>query len=148
MKENNTLGWFFKVITNEMQCHRNKELEKLNLTSSQAHLLMYLLMNKDKKINQRDIERKFNLSNPTVNGILNRLEAKEFVIRSKSLDDARVKELNLTDKAFKLKRDMLNRMKSAESEMLSGLTKEEQETLNGLLKKIVNNISIHKGGKK
>lgn len=147
MKETKTIGLFLKVITNNFECHKNKNLEKLNLTSSQAHILMYLLMNQDKKINQRDIERKFNLSNPTVNGILNRLESKQFIVRNKSENDARVRELHLTEKALDLKREMKSRMVQVEKETLSALTKEEQQTLHTLLKKIVDNINLQKGGK-
>ena len=65
-----------------MEKNLNKELEIIDLTSMQAHVLIYLYKNKNNIINQRDIEREFELTNPTVNGILNRLENKGFIAKA------------------------------------------------------------------
>ena len=73
------IGFYLKKIFQTMDKSLNKELETIDLTSMQAHVLIYLYKNKNNIINQRDIERKFELTNPTVNGILNRLENKGFI---------------------------------------------------------------------
>ena len=43
----------------------NKKLEKIDLTNSQASVLIYLYKNKE-IVNQRDIEKKFDLTNSEV----------------------------------------------------------------------------------
>ena len=70
------IGFYLKKLFQTMEKKLNKDLENIDLTSMQAQVLIYLYKNKNNIINQRDIERKFALTNPTVNGILNRLEKK------------------------------------------------------------------------
>ena len=65
-----------------------------NLTSIQADVLSYILINSKKgEINQLDIQAVFKLTNPTVSGIIDRLEEKEFIKRTKSEKDARYRKL-------------------------------------------------------
>lgn len=148
MKKNETIGIYFKIISNHFEHCKNKDLEIFDLTVTQAHILMFLILNKDNVINQRSIEKCFNLSNPTINGILNRLEAKGFIVRVKNEIDARNKEIHVTEKSLILQKEMINKMKQSEKEMLSVLSREEQDELHMLLKRIVNNIKLQKGGKK
>ena len=147
MNEKKSEGVFFKIISNSFEYQKNKDLERLGLTTAQAQILLFLTLNKNKLISQRDIEKIFNLSNPTINGLLNRLESKGFVIRVKNEKDARIKEVHLTDKAIVVQKEISKKMKSAEKEMLSVLSREERDTLSRLLEKIVNNIKMQKGGK-
>lgn len=147
MKEKDSAGFFFKIISNGFEHYKNKDLEQSDLTTTQMQILMFLLLNKNALINQRCIEKCFNLSNPTINGILNRLETKGFIVRVKSVNDARNKEIHVTEKAIKLQKEMKGKMEKAEGEILSVLSREEQSELNRLLKKIVDNIKLKKGGK-
>lgn len=147
MNEKKSEGVFFKIISNNFEYRKNKDLERLGLTTSQAQILLFLTLNKNKIVSQRDIEKIFDLSNPTINGLLNRLEVKGFIVRVKNENDARIKEVHLTDKAIIVQKEISKKMKSAEKEMLSVLSREERDTLNKLLEKIVNNIKIQKGGK-
>lgn len=147
MNKKKPIGVFFKIISNNFEYQKNKDLEMLGLTTSQAQILLFLTLNKNKIISQRDIEKIFDLSNPTINGLLNRLEAKGFIVRVKNEKDARVREVHLTDKSILVQKEMSKKMQLAEKEMLSVLSREEQETLKMLLEKIVNNIKMKKGGK-
>ena len=117
----------------------NKKLEKIDLTNSQASILIYLYKNKE-IVNQRDIEKKFDLTNPTVNGILNRLENKDFIRRTISLKDARNKEIHLTEKSISLINEMRKEAKQLEKEMIAGISKEELNIFNDVLRKIFNNM--------
>ncbi len=133
------IGFYFKKIFQIMERNMNKKLEKIDLTNSQASVLIYLYKNKE-IVNQRDIEKKFDLTNPTVNGILNRLENKNFIKRTISLKDARNKEIHLTEKSISLINEMKKEAKQLEKEMIAGVSKEELNIFNEVLRKIFNNM--------
>ena len=73
------LEFYFKRINDAMISYANNELKELDLTFSQMEVISFLIENKDKKIYQKDIERYFNLSHPTVIGLLKRLKTKELI---------------------------------------------------------------------
>lgn len=134
------IGFYLKSIFHIMEKNLNRNLEKIDLTSTQAHILMFLYKNRNRVINQRDIEKKFELTNPTVNGILNRLENKNFIERVVSQVDARNKEINLTDKSILLINDMFKQAKNMENKMIAGIDKNELSIFYNVIKKIFNNV--------
>lgn len=134
------IGFYLKKIFQMMEKNLNKDLEDIDLTGMQAHVLIYLYKNRKNIINQRDIEREFELTNPTVNGILNRLENKRFIKRVVSLNDARNKEIMITDKSISLIVEMKKKAKNMENKMTSGITKEELDTFYQVIKKMFNNV--------
>ena len=136
---NQGIGFYFKKIFQIMEKNMNKKLEKIELTNSQANILIYLYNNKE-TVNQRDIEKKFELTNPTVNGILNRLENKNFIKRTISLKDARNKEIHLTEKSILLINEMKKEARQLEKELIAGIPKEELNTFKEVLKKVFNNL--------
>lgn len=142
MDENKSkrIGYYMKMIAHSMENMRNKTLEKIGLTSSQFEILLYLCFKKDKEINQRDLEKNFKLSNPTVNGILNRLEYKGFIIREMSEKDARCKNIKVTNEAYDLYKKMKTIAKNMENDLTKGITKEEKEAFINVIKKMYDNI--------
>ncbi len=134
------IGFYLKNIFQTMEKNLNKDLETIDLTSTQAHVLIYLYKNKDNVVNQRDIERKFALTNPTVNGILNRLENKNFIKRVVSDIDARNRKIILTDKSISLIKEMQRSAKKMENKMIAGISKEELAIFYKVIKKIANNV--------
>ena len=128
------------MIAHSMENMRNKTLEKMDLTSSQFEILLYLCFKKDEEINQRDLENNFKLSNPTINGILNRLEYKGFIIREMSSKDARCKNIKVTDEAYNLYKQMKKKKKNMEKDLTEGITKEEKETFINIIKKMYDNV--------
>ena len=72
-----------RIINNKFRELWDKNLLKYNLTGMQMEILCYLKCNPDKEIHQREIEYWFQLKNPTVTGILNRLEEKGWVRSAK-----------------------------------------------------------------
>ncbi len=134
------IGFYLKKIFQTMEKNLNKDLEDIDLTGMQAHVLIYLYKNRKNIINQRDIEREFELTNPTVNGILKRLENKGFIKRVVSLNDARNKEIMITDKSISLIVEMKKKAKNMENKMTSGITKEELNTFYQVIKKMFNNV--------
>ena len=137
--ENNT-GLYLKKMFQAIQKQMNKDLINLDLTSAQASVLIYLCKNKNKIIIQRDIEKKFELTNPTVNGILNRLENKGFIERVVSNQDARNKEIHLTQKSLLLDKDMMKKANYIERKIRQGISEEEIKEFNEILQKMLSNL--------
>lgn len=136
---NKDIDLCFKEIFQKIEKHKNKNLEKLDLTSIQASVLIYLL-NENEYKNQRDIEKEFGLTNPTVNGILNRLETKGFIERKISKLDARNKEIHLTDKSLKLNLEMKINVKNFEKKLINNISEEELNVFYNVINKINENI--------
>mgnify|MGYP000346849506 CR=1 FL=1 len=72
-----------------MRAHANRDMEAIGITGRQADILFYLMDHKEEKVKQVMIEKAFRLSNPTVTGVLNRLEQNGFLTRELSEKDRR-----------------------------------------------------------
>ena len=141
MKEETNLGAYFKSISNALDRKFNRDLDQFDLTLSQASTLMFLHFNQDKEISQIDIQNNFNLTNPTVTGILKRLELKGFICRTTSSSDGRRNIIRLTEKSAQLEQLLAQGIANAENQMTNGFTEEEKELLISLLGRVLVNIS-------
>lgn len=79
----------------------NRRMARANITGVQLQTLLYLKFNAKDEVNPVDIERRLNLSRPTVTGILKRLELKSFVTFGESRKDKRYKQVILTEAGAK-----------------------------------------------
>ncbi|MFV0393071.1 MAG: MarR family winged helix-turn-helix transcriptional regulator [Coprobacillaceae bacterium] len=141
MQRSQKLGVIIKRINNTFEAELNKMLKKYDITKTQCDILMYLDRHKHEKNSQRDIEKYFGISNPTVSGILNRLESKEFIIRMSCEKDARVRYIKSTEKANTLIGRIKSNFNYKEAQLKVGLTPEEEEQLFNYLNRILQNIT-------
>lgn len=141
MKKELKLGRLIKIIHNTFETELNNQLKKYDLTKVQCDVLIYLDRNKEKEVSQRDIEKFFGISNPTVSGILGRLEQKGLIQRMVSSKDARFKYIEQTEKARQLHQKLKSNLENMEQKLRADLTDEEITTLQYLLEKILYNIS-------
>ena len=88
MKERLPVGFMFKQINNIYEKEFNNLLRGIGITSSQCAVLDYLLGSSKEFMNQKDIEKALSLKNPTVTGILKRLDEKGFILAVPSNQDA------------------------------------------------------------
>ncbi|PTQ85784.1 MarR family transcriptional regulator [Trichococcus patagoniensis] len=140
MVSRDMMGVYIPMLHNQFKETINRLVGKIDLTTSQMHVLFYLKSRGDEEVIQKDIEEKFNLSNPTVTGIIKRLEAKEFVVRTVSSKDARSKSIHLTEKSIAASEEMKNALKEANKKLLEGLTEEELDIMEGCFKKMLHNL--------
>ena len=138
--ENFIIGKLIKQLHIALENNFNKFSKKYKLTSSQMDILIFLLHNENKIVNQRDIEFFLSLSNPTIAGTLLRLEKKGFIIRKISSKDKRYKEIYLTDKSRELKDIIFKYIRDNDNKMFSNMSEEEKENLKNIITKILNNI--------
>lgn len=117
----------------------NAHLNTIGLTQSQADIIVFLARESDKKIHQRDIERALNYSNPTITGLLNRLEQKGLITRTVDVHDSRMRLISLTNEALSIVEEIYRSIQETEKILLDGFSKEEIELLAPLMARIAKN---------
>ena len=121
----------------------DEHLKKIDLTQSQADVIVLLAHESDKVFRQRDIERALNYSNPTVTGLINRLEQKRFIVRRIDPEDSRARIISLTDKALQIIEEIYESIRQTEKMLLEGFSEEEVELLQPLMSRIAKNALRH-----
>ena len=74
MKERMPIGFMIKQINTIYEKELNNLLKSVGITASQCAVLDYLFRSDEEAVNQRDIEKALSLRNPTVTGLIKRLE--------------------------------------------------------------------------
>ena len=115
----------------------NQLLTSYDLTGSQFKILMVLMHAPEGSVRQIDIENKFAMTNPTVTGLLHKMEAKDLVKRMPHPEDKRSKVLALTDRAMAMKEELLALADNLEQQMTRNLNDDEREQLASLLLKML-----------
>lgn len=141
--ENKHTGLLLKQVYFLNQSRLNEMFAKFDLTASQTFTLIHLLhaQEEGRVINQRDIENELDISNPTVTGILNRLETKGLIQRKTSKEDARMKHILVTQKALELDKILRKEFAKNEQALVSCLSSEEASQLNEMLQRILISLS-------
>ncbi len=134
-----TLGTIDKV----MKAKFDRELERAGLTVSQMQVLMYILKEQkkqDREITARELEQRFRVSNPTMSGVLRRLEKKGFIERKPGSQDKRNKQIRIRENIDALHQMIHDRINVEGKRMFRGFTKEELAELARLSAKLLHNL--------
>ena len=129
-----------KMIDDSIKKKANNDLVEMDLTIVQHHTLVYLVHQNDLTAELKAIEREFRVSQPTVAGIAQRLEAKGYVEALAHPTDKRVKLIRLTDQGEALCRRSWEKMKARMDGMTAGLSEEELSELDRLLDIVYRNV--------
>ena len=122
------VGFLIKQVHILQEQKLNKKFDRFDLTGAQM-------------LTQRDLERILDISNPTLTGILNRLESKGLIVRVPCKHDARSKYIEVTDKASGLDKEIRKAFEESEKELLGSLSDEEITRLHEYLEKILRSNS-------
>ena len=141
MRERRTIGFLFKQINHIYEKEFNHRLRSLGITASQCEVLDFLLESGQEEVNQRDIEKALNLKNPTVTGILKRLDEKGFIMALPSRRDKRCKSIFLTGKAYDIQKRMERDRKKLDQMLTIKKKKKEIEALYKMLNRVLYNIA-------
>lgn len=131
-----TCGALLKQINDIMEKNANNALRGQNLTISQSGVLVLLDEKEEKTATFKELEKSFGVSQPTMVGLLNRLEQKKLVEILTDPDDKRIRRAHLTRKGENKCKEGYRHMKGAEELLLSDLTEEEKAEFLRLLIKI------------
>lgn len=99
-------------------------------------LIGFLYENRDKDIYQRDLQKQFSVRRSTMTGILQVMEKEGMITRKPVEWDARLKKIELTEKAVQSQERFQKTIEGIEARISSGLTPEEKETFIRLCGKI------------
>ncbi|MBR6254067.1 MAG: MarR family transcriptional regulator [Clostridiales bacterium] len=112
------------------------------LTSVQAHVMGYLNMQHElgNVVYQKDIEQVFHIQRSTATGILKLLEQRGSIRRVSEQRDARLKRIEVTEKARLAKKRVDSTIEGVEKRLVRGLTDEEIKTYIELTEKMRRNL--------
>lgn len=129
----------FKLLNSTLREHIDRNIKALELTTSQLDVLVSIAQHCGRPVSQREIEEELHLSNPTVTGILKRLERKGFITRTVGARDRRYREVRLTEKCARLAERLQPEGKLMLMRAFRGFTPEEFDTLNRMLERLLEN---------
>lgn len=131
-----TCGALLKQINDILEKNANNALREQNLTISQSGVLLLLDEKEDKTATFKELEKSFGVSQPTMVGILSRLEQKGLVEILTDPDDKRIRIAHLTHTGTDKCREGHKHMEAAEELLLAALTDQEKDEFLSLLVKI------------
>ena len=114
-------------------------LEEMDLTAAQGRVMGFLALRKEPPC-PRDIEEEFQLTHPTVSGLLTRLEKKDFIEILPDEHDRRCKRIHVRPKGRECQEKMHQVIQSNEERLLEGFTEAEQAMFADFLKRSITNM--------
>ena len=114
-------------------------LADMDLTASQGRILAYIAHQPEPPCS-RQIEEAFQLSHPTVSGILSRLEKKGFIEFQPDPSDRRCKRIHLGEKGLECHSRMDQTITDNEHRMVRNFTPEERQQFADLLQRAIVNM--------
>ena len=114
-------------------------LEQVGLTAAQGRVMGYLGFCKDPPC-PKDLEEVFQLSHPTVSGILTRLEKKEFIELYPDPADRRCKRIRVLPKGEQCRETMDRTIRDMEHRIVKDFAPQERELFQSLLLRAIENM--------
>ena len=103
-------------------------------------IIGFLMDNVERDIFQKDIEAHFDLKGATVTNMLKSLEKNGFIIRTPMENDARLKRITLTEKAYEREEKIRDNIRTIEGAMKKGFTDEEYRQLFSYIDRVIENM--------
>ncbi len=100
----------------------------------------YFYDNRDKQIFQRDFENRFSIRRSTASNILKTMEQNGFIERVSVENDARLKQIILTDKAIKIHEEIMKDIERREALIRKGFTEAEIEQFLAMIDRFILNL--------
>lgn len=111
-----------------------QKVSELNLTAVQAMVLGFL--EEEDQITSSELGKRTQLDSATLTGILDRLEAAEFIERRGNPEDRRSIRIHLTPKGKAMSREATRVITTANTEFLQVLTSQQKRDLHGIIRKL------------
>ena len=117
-------------------------LMDVDLTASQGQIMGFLSHRKEAPCS-RDIEDAFQLTHPTVSGLLSRLEKKGFIEFRPDPNDRRCKRIYILPKGQACHETIHRIIQEQEAKLVDGFTDEEKELFAQFLSRSIANMGMH-----
>lgn len=132
-------GHLIRVLSNCTGQAMTSALASMDLTAAQGHIMGFITHRKTPPC-PKDIEEAFQLSHPTVSGILSRLEQKGFIEIRPDETDRRCKRIYLLDKGRELDETMHRTIAETEEKLVRDFTEPERQQFAALLSRAIDNL--------
>lgn len=109
------------------------------LSGPQGLILIYLCEN-DEEVNQKDIEKYFNIRRSTATGLLNSLEKNGYITKEPVENDKRMKKIKATEHAYSTVEKIDNHVIQLEKIMLDGIDEKEVKQFRDTISKMTLNL--------
>jgi DNA-binding MarR family transcriptional regulator len=134
------VGPMIKTLDTLLAKDANNRLRAEGLTLSQVNLLV-AVDEAGGSCTLKELERTMMLSQPTVVGIVQRLEKKGLLSSRPDDEDMRAKRVSFTEAGSRCCVKAHENMQGAEEKILSGMTSDEREEFLRLLAKSIDNMT-------
>ncbi len=132
-------GFLIGNLHNEMRRALDRELASFgDVSSAQWIVLMTLFHQED--VTAASLAKKLNYDPGSMTRLLDRLQEKSLIQRTRLNDDRRCIRIELSDEGRKLAPQLPTAAINALNKLLAGFTAEEHELLNSLLKRMTDNL--------
>ena len=132
-------GHLIRVLANCTGQAMTAALTSVDLTGAQGHIMGFITHRQTPPC-PRDIEEAFQLSHPTVSGILSRLEQKGFIELRPDENDRRCKRIYLLPKGRELDETMHRTILETEESLVRDFSEEERQQFAALLSRAIENL--------
>lgn len=130
------LTQYIKITSDTIEKRINCELKALNVTSAQMRILIELHNHSEENVLMKDLEKVFNVTQATMQGIISRMEKKGYLSTEYLKSDKRVKYVVLTDEGRKLVKTALEKIRETQNMISSSLSDAEAEKFIKCMEKI------------
>ncbi len=137
MTGGDTCGALLKQIHDVLEKQANNALRGQGITFSQSGVLMLLYEREEKTAAFKELEKDFGVAQPTMAGILRRLEQKGLIVVLEDAEDKRIRRAQLTQAGEEKCREGYRHRRATEEQLLCGLTEQERAELLRLLAKVL-----------
>lgn len=139
--EKNDIGRCIHILSRQTKRKIDEAVAGYHVTAVQCDFIGFIAKrNKTGKVYAKDIERRFNMRRATVAEILSLMEKNGLIERKSRSEDARLKEILLTDKSLEIKKNIDKEIKKVEKTLRKGLTEEELKNFKNILDKMSKNL--------
>lgn len=143
--QNTDIGFLLKKIDEKLEKHLNANLNSLGITFVQLRVLIFVNESENQQRTQKEIENFLEVSHPTTNGIIKRLEEKDFLKTEMTLKNGRMsKNVGITKKGKEICKENAADKNLMERKFSDWLTKDEKAQLINLLEKIYEKLAEDK----
>jgi DNA-binding MarR family transcriptional regulator len=130
----NIVGFHIRLAHGAVYRHFNESFAQLELTQTQVSVLWLVSDHPD--IAQTDLAQRMRMDRATTMAIVDRLDARGYLVRGKSRSDGRKQTLNLTVEGRKILRTAKSAIRKHEQWLKSRFSPKETATLIALLTRI------------
>ena len=117
--------------------HRERE----QLSSSNGHIIHFLLKHPERAIYQKDLEDELGITRSTASRVVRLMEENGLVRRESVPHDARLKRLALTERSLALSEAMKQNGLAVDRRLLKGFSAEEEAQLYRFLDRMLENLN-------